>query len=86
MTRAVFEKVAASVVLVLAVAFVVAACLHTHKVYDPDTEAFGILAFTRVGERDLVIDATFTGVTRRDGRLYSTYDRSQPRGKQACPT
>ncbi len=65
MTRAVFEKVAASVVLVLAVAFVVAACLHTHKVYDPDTEAFGIRAFTRVGER-----AIAPVVTIKEGRVY----------------
>jgi hypothetical protein len=57
-----------------------------HKVYDAEAEEFGLVAFTRISERDLTIDATFGGVTRREGRLYSTYDRSAPRGKQACPT
>lgn len=34
----------------------------------------------------LVRNATFTGVTRRDGRLCLTYDPSQNRGKRSCPT
>ncbi|MEW6072874.1 MAG: hypothetical protein AB1726_09835 [Planctomycetota bacterium] len=46
----------------------------------------GIAPYEEIGERELLIDATFTGVVRRDGFLYSTYDRSQPLGKRACPT
>lgn len=57
-----------------------------HRVYDPDTEEFGLLGFTRVTDRQMVVDATFGGVTRRNARLYSTYDRSAPQGKRACPT
>ncbi len=57
-----------------------------HKVYERDDAAFGFLAYTRVSDADLVVDSTFTGVVRERGRLYSTYDRTQPRGKQLCPT
>jgi len=46
----------------------------------------GFAPFETISEVQLVVDATFTGVVRRDGGLYSTYDRSQPQGKRACPT
>jgi hypothetical protein len=46
----------------------------------------GFAPFETISEVQLVIDATFTGVARRDGSLYSTYDRSQPQGKRSCPT
>ena len=60
----------------------------THKVYDKGDEfaEFGLLTFTRLSDRQLVEDATFTGVARIGPKLFSTYDRSQPRGKKACPT
>jgi hypothetical protein len=71
-----------------------------HKVYDDDEMAreFGMLTFQKISEAQLTIDATFSGTVRKaypieqDGesrmipRLYSTYDRSQPRGKKSCPT
>jgi hypothetical protein len=34
----------------------------------------------------LVENATFTGVVRKEGRLYYTYDPTKPRGKRSCPT
>jgi hypothetical protein len=43
-------------------------------------------ATQEISDRDLVENATFTGVTRLGEDLYFTYDPSQPRGKQACPT
>jgi hypothetical protein len=57
----------------------------------PDGETFTIPAppkplFEQISDSDLVANATFTGVVRRDGRLYWTYDPSQKQGKQACPT
>ncbi len=39
-----------------------------------------------ISDRELVVNATFTGVTRIGDTLFFTYDPSQPRGKQACPT
>ena len=42
--------------------------------------------FETIGELDLLIDATFSGVVRRDGRLFSTYDRSAPPQRRECPT
>jgi len=57
-----------------------------HKVYDAEAEEWGLVAFHKIGERKLVEDATFGGVARRGQKLYSTYDRTKPRGKQACPT
>lgn len=40
-----------------------------------------------VTELQLIEDATFSGVVRREGLLESTYDRTRPQlGKQSCPT
>lgn len=39
-----------------------------------------------ISEAQLVIDATFTGVLRKDGRLMTQYDRTKPGGRRACPT
>ncbi len=37
-------------------------------------------------DRQLVENTTFTGVVRKEDKLYLTYDASQKRGKRACPT
>ena len=34
----------------------------------------------------LVENTTFTGVIRREGQLYLTYDPAKKRGKRACPS
>lgn len=80
------QKGAAVAVLIAAFVLLILGIFCTRKVYDAQTEAVGVVAFIKLSDRNLVVDATFTGVERRNGRLYSTYDRSQPRGKQACPT
>ncbi len=80
------RKVIAVAILIGALALLLAGSIRTHKVYESDTEEFGLLTFYRINELQMVVDATFHGVAREDGRLYSTYDRSQPRGKSACPT
>lgn len=80
------KKIIAVAVLVIALALLLMGSLRTHKVYETDTEEFGLLTFYRINEFQMVVDATFHGVAREDERLYSTYDRSQPRGKSACPT
>ena len=66
----------------LALLFLLAGARRSFKVYERDAAEFGLAAFRRISDRQLVIDATFTGVVRRQARLYSTYDRSQPRGKR----
>jgi hypothetical protein len=80
------RKIIAAAVLIVALALLLAGSIRTHKVYESDTEEFGLLTFYRINEFQMVVDATFHGVAREDDRLYSTYDRSQPRGKSACPT
>lgn len=73
--------------LVVAVALLGISFFRTYKVYDAETDDdFGILTFTKTGERQMVIDTTFSGVDRREGRLYSTYDRLAEHGKRSCPT
>jgi hypothetical protein len=81
-----WRRTAAVGVLAVAVALLVASAARRHAVYDRDAAEFGIELATNVSERVLVADTTFRGVELRDGRLYSTYDRSQPVGKRACPT
>jgi hypothetical protein len=53
---------------------------------DELAEMFGFAPFKMISDRQLIIDATFAGVIRREGNLYSTYDRSKPAGKRSCPT
>ena len=86
MSRNTKEKLAAALLLAAALVLLLVGALRSHKVYDPVTEEFGIRAFQRVSELELVVDATFGGVRRDKGLLYTTYDRSEPRGKRACPT
>ncbi|MBU1692433.1 MAG: hypothetical protein KKC51_00550 [Verrucomicrobia bacterium] len=86
MNRARLEQIAGWTVLAGALVLIVLGLARTHKVYAADSEEFGILVFERIPDRQLVVDATFSGVLRRDGRLFSTYDRSEIRGKQTCPT
>jgi hypothetical protein len=42
--------------------------------------------FALINDGALVVNTTFTGVVRRNGNLYWTYDPSEKQGKQACPT
>ena len=88
MSNSVHQKVIAATLLAAALAMLVAGSIHAHKVYDQQAEfaEFGLVAFSKISDSQLVMDATFTGVIRKDGKLYSTYDRTQPRGKKACPT
>lgn len=86
MKRERIEKAAGWAALAAALVLVGVGWLRSHKVYAADSEDYGILVFERIPDRQLVVDSTFSGVLRREGRLFSTYDRSQVRGKQACPT
>lgn len=81
-----YRKILAIIVLILAIALFLIGTVRSYKVYDREEVQTGIDAFYRVNERDLVVDATFTGVVREGDKLYSTYDRSQPVGRRACPT
>jgi hypothetical protein len=57
-----------------------------HKVYEKGSGEVGLLRFRAISDAQLTVDATFTGVARRGGKLYSTYDRARPRGKRMCPS
>ena len=58
-----------------------------HRVHEPEVdEALGIRIFTRVSELRLIEDSTFSGTVRQGDMLVTTYDRSNPPGRQACPT
>lgn len=88
MKGSVLQKIIASALLLAALVMLGVGAARTHKVYDEkDAFAdFGLVTFTRISDRQLVEDATFTGVMQKGGKLYSTYDRSAPRGKRMCPT
>ncbi len=65
-------------------------CFHTVPVRTVDAdelaEVLEFHPFEDISDLQLVIDSTFTGVIRRDGAIYSNYDRSAPPQKRACPT
>ena len=72
--------------LVVSLVLLLVGARRQHKVYEAETGEVGLLTVHRISDRQLVVDATFTGVERRGRRLYSVYDRSQPQGKRSCPT
>ena len=80
------KKAVAAVVLVLSVCMLAMGTRQKIKAYETGADEFGLQTWTPVTGRQLVEDATFGGVTRKDDRLFSTYDRLKPRGKVACPT
>jgi len=80
------RKTLAAAAVLAAVVLLGLGLRRNHKIYEPDAGQVGLAAFTFIGERQLVIDTTFSGVQRRGHRLVSTYDRSAPRGKRTCPT
>jgi hypothetical protein len=83
-------SLAALSLLVLGVGLLVAArgISHDVRVMDAEelAEILGVAPFETISERQLLVDATFTGVVHRGAALYSTYDRSAPPRKRACPT
>ncbi|HOC68094.1 MAG: hypothetical protein BWX80_02391 [Candidatus Hydrogenedentes bacterium ADurb.Bin101] len=86
MTRTAKERIAAALLLVMALVLLLAGGMRSYKVYDRSDGEFGLLTFTRISDSELVVDATFSGVERQGDRLYTTYDRNAPRGKRSCPT
>jgi hypothetical protein len=80
--------------LVAGCALVASGFLIKHKVYDQADSGFDLAEFgladlsphRLVLEKDLLRDATFTGVIRKEGKLTTTYDRAASRGKATCPT
>ena len=80
------ERLAAWAVMLLALVLLGIGLAHTHKVFDASAEEFGLVAFMKLPDWQMVVDSTFGGVTRKDGKLYSTYDRAASGGKRACPT
>lgn len=75
-----------AIVAVAAALLLVAGLLRTHQVYAKTDGEQEDATLESVSDRALVRDATFSGVLRKDGQLYSTYDRTAPQGKQSCPT
>ncbi|MBI4865138.1 MAG: hypothetical protein HY815_33495 [Candidatus Riflebacteria bacterium] len=80
------QKLLATLCLFVALGFLLAGSLRVHKVYEPGHEAFGLVTVHSVSDFQLVVDATCGGVRKQGDRLYSTYDRSETRGRRSCPT
>ncbi len=40
----------------------------------------------QISDWEMIFATTFTGIVRKDGKLWLMYDPSAPAGKQACPT
>ena len=85
--RKVFSrKTYATVAMVVASIFLLAGAARSFKVYNPPDAETTDEGYHVISETQLIIDGTFTGVVRKDGALYSTYDRTNPQAKPACPT
>lgn len=58
----------------------------THPVFPRGISSINPSNAVSVSESQLVVDATFGGVTRQSSNLVSTYERADEQGKQPCPT
>jgi hypothetical protein len=81
-------RLAGGIAAALAFAAIATGLSRSHVVYDKGAAEFGMDDPIRITEKQLNADATFSGVesSRKTGKMLSTYDRSQPPGKRACPT
>jgi hypothetical protein len=84
--KAGFGRMVRITLALLAVALLMAGGARKHKVYDNLKEEFGLRSYSDISEYQLVVDATFSGTIRRGNELFSTYDRTGPKKKVACPT
>jgi hypothetical protein len=82
------QKAAGMVLMLVAIGLIVLGATRSYKAYDDDevAKAFGIFSYQDVSDRQLTIDSTFAGVVRRDGKLFSTYNRAEGGAKRPCPT
>jgi len=80
------DRLIAAAVGLAALGLLLMGSVSKHKVFESAPSAFGINPFTRVSERQLIMDSTFGGAKLEGGRLVTTYDRLKPSGKRACPT
>lgn len=84
------NKFVAISLIVLALACVGWGLQSSHEVFAQksqiDSGGVFLTMFQEISEIELTEDSTFSGVESYKGKLLSTYDRSQPKTKQACPT
>lgn len=90
MTESNWMRAFAGILVLAGAAMVVGGFVRSHEVatFDSDEleELLGFVTTETISDREMIEDATWAGVTRRKGRLYSTYDRSAPPTNRACPT
>ena len=82
-SRNIAEKLAAALLLVAALALIGFGAWRIHKVYDPVTEEFGILAFQRISERELV--GIHVRSVRRDKGLFTRLRPDAAAGQTGVP-
>jgi hypothetical protein len=74
----------------LSIGLIAFGVFHTVEVRTVDADELAELLefhpFEDIDDLQLIIDTTFTGVIRRNGAIYSNYDRSAPPQKRSCPT
>ncbi len=84
--KAAIERTLQILLALVALVLLAAGSFREHKVYTDPKQEYGVRDFIEIGEYQLVEDATFSGTIILRGELYSTYDRTAPKGKMACPT
>lgn len=83
------QRLIAGIICVIAGLLLIAGSIsRAYPVYDQDLASDQISMYEEISEVQLVTDSTFSGVrvSEKTGRLITTYNRSQPGGRAACPT
>ena len=79
------RAVVAAAVTLGAAALVAVSLGKSHPVYARDDKAPDAAVFTNLTERAMVIETTYSGVTRDEARLRYTWQPGEA-GQPACPT
>lgn len=74
------------IILALGLGLVIFGLFNSRVVYTQEALEYGVDYYDEIKELHIIEDTTFDGIVKKDGKLYSTYDRSAKQGKRACPT
>lgn len=80
------RKILSWTVLLTGVVLVVVGCFRTVELYTWRSRHRRVKRTERITEFQFVEDTTFGGLLRKNGLLYTNYDRTIRGGKKPCPT
>lgn len=80
------RRIIAAATLLLAIVLIIMGARGEHTVFTGKHDEFGQELKSEISDREMVVQTTFGGVLREDGRLQTRGGEIEKAGKKACPT